>query len=142
MVKVTKTGQYVGEFRHNLTEKNRLALPKQIRAEIEGDEVVLMRGFEECIAGYDLARWAEMVKQPLAIPAFEIQGRDLRRKMFASARVIELDGQGRVVLPDTHLTWAKLEGKAGEEVVILGAGDHFEIWQKDSWEAYARKLFQ
>lgn len=138
-MKVTKIGQYLGEFRHNLTEKNRLALPKQIRIEIEGYEVILAQGFDKCIVGYDLVRWKQTAAQPLSIPEFEEQGRNLRRKVFATARVAELDAQGRVVLPDTHLEWADLKGRLGEEIVIVGAGDHFEIWQKARWEEYRTK---
>jgi len=140
MVKVTKLGQYLGEYRHSLTERNRLALPKRIRIEIDEFEVILTRGFEPCIVGYDLARWKEMVKQPLALPAYEEAGRNLRRKLFTSAVVVELDAQGRVVLPETHLNWAKLDGKVGEEVIILGVGDHFEIWQKGEWESFSQRL--
>lgn len=139
MVKLTKIGQYLGEFKHSLTEKNRLALPKQIRIEIEGNEVVLAKGFDQCIVGYDLKRWKEMAAQPLAIPGFEKQGMDLRRKVFSTARVIELDSQGRMVLPDTHLEWAGLRGSIGEEVVVIGTGDHFEIWHKEKWQEYTEK---
>lgn len=141
MVKVAKIGQYLGEFRHNLTEKNRLSLPKRIRVEIDSVEVVLTRGFEFCIVGYDLLRWDEMAKQPLSIPTFEREGRELRRKLFSSASIVELDGQGRLVIPETHLAWAKLKGKVGEEVVIIGAGDHFEIWESDEWMKESDKLF-
>lgn len=139
MVKITKIGQYLGEFRHNLTDKNRLALPKQIRVEIEGHELIVAKGFDKCIVGYDLARWKQMASQPLAIPGFEKQGMELRRKVFSTARVVELDAQGRVVLPDTHLEWAGLNGKIGEEVVVIGAGDHFELWQKEKWVVYSGK---
>lgn len=134
MVKQFKIGQYVGEYRHNLTDKNRLALPKQIRIEIDGFEVMLSKGFDSCILGYDLRRWKEMAAQPLSLPAFEVQGMELRRKVFSTARLVELDTQGRIVLPDTHLEWSSLNGKVGEDVVVIGAGDHFQIWQRDNWE--------
>lgn len=142
MVKLTKLGQFLGEFRHNLTEKNRLALPKQIRVEIDGYQVILTRGFDKCLAGYDLGRWKQMAQQPLSIPAFEQQGRELRRQLFATARVIELDMQGRLVIPDTHLVWAGLKGKIGEEVLIIGAGDHFEIWQSQMWQTQVSALYK
>lgn len=142
MVKLIKIGQYVGEFRHNLTDKNRLALPKQIRVEIEGFEVILTKGFDECLVGYDLERWKQMTVQPLALPTFEQQGREIRRKLFATARVIEIDGQGRIVIPDTHLMWIGLKGKIGEEAVIIGAGDHFEIWQNKRWDLHVEKLYK
>lgn len=141
MVKVTKVGMYVGEYRHNLTEKNRLALPKRIRIEIEGYEVILSRGFEACIAGFDRQRWQMISEQQLSAQFSESQGRQIRRQFFSSAMITELDVQGRIVLPEVLLTWAGLKGKVGEEVIIIGAGDHFEIWEKILWENYNRKLY-
>lgn len=139
MVKITRIGQFLGEFRHNLTERNRIALPKRLRIEIEGYEVILTRGFERCIAGFDRNRWNKISEEQLAIQFNDEKGRHLRRQLFASALVIEVDAQGRVVLPDMLLTWTGLKGKVGEEVVILGTGDHFEIWEKGNWESYKRE---
>lgn len=133
MVKVSKLGLFVGEFRHNLTERNRLALPKRIRVEVDGFEVVLSRGFERYIAGFDRLQWQQMVKQELSIPFHESRGRELRRQIFSSVMIVELDSQGRVVLPEPLLAWAGLKGKVGEPLVIIGAGDHFEIWEETAW---------
>lgn len=135
MVKTSKSGFFLGEFRHSLTEQNRLALPKRIRGEIEGNEVILTKGYEPCVIGYTLETWREMAKQPLSIPIFEERGRILRRQIFPAAVMTELDSQGRLVLPETLLNWSNLKGKVGEEVVIIGSGDHFEIWNQENWES-------
>ena len=140
MVKLTKLGQYLGEYRHNLTEKYRISLPKRIRIEIEGFDVVLTRGFEQCIAGFDKQRWQKIADEQLVIQFNEERGRELRRQLFSSAMIVELDGQGRVVLPEALLSWAGLKGKVGEELIVIGACDHFEIWQKDKWEAYTARF--
>ncbi len=142
MVKVNQIGQYLGEFRHNLTERNRLALPKRIRIEIVGNEVVLSRGFEECIACFDMQRWKKMADEQVATQFSEERARFLRRQIFSSALIVEIDGQGRVVIPDMLLSWAGLRGRLGEEVVIIGTGDYFELWQKERWDAYVNKLRQ
>ncbi len=140
MVKVSKLGLFLGEYRHTLTDKNRVALPKRIRVEIEGFEVILAQGYDQCIVGYTKNTWEDMAMQPLAIPSYEEQGRVLRRRLFSTAVVVELDTQGRAVLPERLLKWATLEGQIGEEVVIIGAGDHFEIWQMDLWEKYLDRM--
>ena len=139
MVNVSKMGLYVGEFWHSLTDRNRVALPKRIRIEIEGDEVILTKGFERCISGFDREQWAKMAKEQLATQFNEERGRHLRRQVFSGALIIEVDVQGRVVLPDALLTWTGLKGKIGEEVCVVGAGDHFEIWEKEIWELYKRE---
>ncbi len=64
MVKVTKLGLFLGEYRHNLTDKNRIALPKRIRIEIDDFEVILAHGDDQCIVGYTKQKWEEMSKQP------------------------------------------------------------------------------
>jgi MraZ protein len=133
MVKVTKFGWYLGEYQHNLTERNRVALPKRIRVEIDGYEVILAKGFENCIYGFDKDRWQGIANEQLEIQLNEERGRNLRRKLFATAVILEIDAQGRVVLPEILLEWARLKGKVGEPITIIGAGDHFEIWQESLW---------
>src|SRR3990167_2154935 len=128
MVNVVKLGFFVGEYRHNLTEKNRVALPKRIRAEIDSKEVILSKGEGHCIEGFDKERWKMMVTPQLSVPFTEGAGRQIRRRIFSSAIPVELDGQGRIVLYDSLLAWAGFKGKVGEELVIIGVGDHFEIW--------------
>lgn len=133
MVNIGRLGYFTGKYRHNLTERNRLALPKRFRVEIDGAEVVLSRGNESCIEGFDKGQWQEMVKVHLTIPFTEEKGREIRRRVFSSAMVVELDAQGRIVLPEPLLARAGLKGKAGEPVVIVGVGDHFEIWEESQW---------
>ncbi len=141
MVKVTKLGLFLGEYRHNLTDKNRLALPKRVRIEIDDFEVILAQGDDQCVVGYTKQKWEEMAKHPLSIPAYEEQGRMLRRRLFSTAVVVEMDIQGRLVLPEKLVVWARLAGQVGEELVIVGAGDHFEIWQSQAWQTYSQKLY-
>lgn len=135
MVKMTRVGYFLGEYRHFLTDRNRVALPKRFRLEIDGDEVILARGNGNWIEGFDAAKWKEMVKQFLNIPYTDDEGRSMRRRVFASAMILELDAQGRIVLPEQFLTWAGLKGKVGEELAVIGVGDHFEIWEKSQFEA-------
>lgn len=139
-MKITRTGFFLGEYRHNLTDKNRLALPKRIRVEIESTEVILARGFEACIAGFDRTHWQKMATEQLNMHFNDEKGRSLRRQIFSSAMVAEVDSQGRVIVPDALLTWAGLRGKIGEELLVIGAGDHFEIWTTENWNKYFKQV--
>jgi MraZ protein len=139
MVKMTRSGLFLGEYRYRLDDKFRIALPKRIRVEIEGFEIVLSKGFEPYIAGFDLVRWQKMAEQPLALPYFEERGRQLRRQVFATAVMLELDAQGRIVLPESLVRWAQLETKIGQEIVVVGVGESFEIWSEEKWSQYERK---
>ncbi|RJR15542.1 hypothetical protein C4579_01865 [Candidatus Microgenomates bacterium] len=138
MGKVTKSGFFLGEYRYRLDDKNRLLLPKRIRVEIDAFEVVLSKGFEPYIAGFDIERWRRMSQEPLSIPGYEEKGRQLRRQIFASAVILELDSLGRMVLPESLVRWAHLEESKGKELVVIGAGDHFEIWTETNWKQYLK----
>lgn len=135
-MKIGQIGLFLGEYCHHLTGGNRLALPKKIRSEISGGEVILAAGFESYIAGYDRKTWEEIANKQLEVPLYESRGRVLRRQMFANAEVLSIDDQGRVVLPQSLASWAGIK----EEVVVIGAGDHFEIWDRKQWEGYLVRL--
>jgi MraZ protein len=134
MVNLSRLGFFVGEYRHNLTERNRIVLPKRLRAEVDGDELILAKGTGFWIEGFDKAQWKQMVSRFLEVPFTDDEGRNLRQRVFSSAMIVELDSQGRVVLPDPLLSWAGLKGKIGEELVIVGVGDHLEIWERSRFE--------
>jgi len=127
---------FLGEYNHNLTSGKRLALPKKIRNRITGDEVILARGTENCINGFDKVAWEKAGNEYLAVPLYEEKGRKIRRQMFAGAQEATIDVQGRVVLPDVLMSWAGIKG----EMTVIGAGDHFEIWDSSTWKTYLRKI--
>lgn len=123
---------FLGEYKHNLTKGNRLAMPAKIRNEIKGSEVVLARGFEECILGFEKDTWEKMSATELSKPVSEHDARKVRRQLFAGAQLIEIDPQGRVVVPKSLLEHSHVN----TEAIIIGAGDHFEIWKPELWQNY------
>jgi MraZ protein len=128
---------FLGTFEPNLLDKGRIVLPKKIREELGAGKMILTIGFEQCIFGFTYGTWEEVTKPELTRPLFsDKQGRDLRRKMCAEAQNIELDGQGRCIVPAVMLEFAQIKN----ELVIIGAGDHFEIWNKSNWQEYRKKL--
>ncbi len=128
---------FLGEYKHNLTKGNRLALPSKIRSEIDVQEIVLARGFEACILAYQKSTWEEMSKAELAKPVSEEEARKIRRQLFSGAILIEIDQQGRIVMPKNLLDHAKIK----TTVVVIGAGDHFEIWEESSWQKYKEENY-
>lgn len=126
----------LGTYEPTLIGKNRLALPAKLRKEISGDRLVLAVGFEECVLGFEEKKWEEVTLNDLATPLSDKKGRDLRRKMFSQAEVVELDGQGRIVVPESLVSGREFKG----EIVVAGCGDHFEIWSKQKWEEYRARM--
>lgn len=125
---------FLGEYQTKFTGKGRVILPKKLREEIKGNQIILSRGFEGCIFGFDIKAWKKEAEKQLEISATEERARYLRRYLFASSVPVELDSQGRFTVPSALLTYAK----AGEEAVIIGAGDHFEVWNNKFWKKHLK----
>src|SRR3989338_1729799 len=115
-------GSYIPSFNLN---SRRLALPKKIRDYLATSEIILSIGFEKCLFGFDTKNWQAESKKQLVLPITQRRSRDLRRIFFASATPIKLDDQGRFVIPSDLLEYAKIK-----RPIIIGAGDHFEIWER------------
>ena len=128
---------FLGTFRPKIIDERRIALPKKVRREIKGNKIVLTVGFEACIFGFNEKDWEEIVRPELERPLFsDAGGRALRRKMCMEAMVVELGAQGRFVIPEAMVRYAGIKSK----LVLIGAGDHFEIWSEKEWEKYSKEL--
>ncbi len=127
---------FLGEYQPNITDGSRVALPKRLRDQIRGEDVVVSRGFEKCIFVYDKEDWVTESKKQVENPISDVKTRDLKRYMFASALETTVDSQGRIVLP------ANLKGYAGidKKTSVIGAGDHIEIWDTESWKVHLDKI--
>lgn len=123
---------FLGEYQPNITEGARIALPKRIRDQIEGKSVILSRGFERCIFGYDKEDWLREAEKQVNLPISDVAVRTLKRYMFSGAADVEFDTQGRIVIPQSLKEYATI----GKEIVVIGAGDHFEIWQSGNWQEH------
>jgi MraZ protein len=121
---------FLGEYEHMLDDRGRVTLPRKIRQELTGDEIVLSRGFDTCIFGFDRESWEKESQKHLETSLTDEKGRDIRRYLFAHAEQGEIDKLGRILLPAQLKEYSHLE----KEVVIVGAGDHFEIWNRELWQ--------
>lgn len=113
---------FLGQFEMKFTGIGRVALPKLLREEIIGRKIVLRMG-EECLEGYSRQDWDSTFK-------LEERILDERRLIFSGSYSVELDHQGRLVIPAALLELAKL----ASEVSLIGVGDHFEIWDQSHWQ--------
>jgi len=124
---------FLGEYDHALDERGRITLPRKIRQELEGErELILARGFDTCIFGFDKSSWLREAGKHLETPVTDEKARNLRRYLFSGAQKETLDSLGRILLPAQLKDYASIT----RNVIIIGAGDHFEIWEKTKWEKY------
>jgi MraZ protein len=125
-----------GTFEHSLDAKNRLTIPAKFRAALAG-KVFLVRGVDPCISVYPEQTYTGLTQAALAgLNPFSPQARELKRMFYGNATDTELDSAGRVMLTPRQLEHARI----GREVVITGAGDCLELWDRSAWEAYDRDL--
>lgn len=126
---------FLGAYDHTIDDRGRLALPKKIRLEISGSELVLARGFEKCILVYTRADWERETGKELELPISDGRGREIKRYLFSGAELVEIDRVGRILLPQLLQDYAGIK----KEVTVLGAGDHFELWDPKGWRDYFAK---
>ncbi len=127
---------FLGSYTPSFDPKSRrIALPKKIRDYLATSEIVLSLGFEKCIFGFDTPRWAKESAKQLEQSLADRSSRYLRRLFFSGAELIKLDDQGRFVIPLNLREYAQIA-----RPVIIGAGDHFEIWESSRWLRQRTKL--
>ncbi len=127
---------FLGEYKTSFSGKGRVILPRKFRQELKANEIILSRGFEECIWGFDVKDFEEEAKKQLETPVTEERARYLRRYLFSGSESVELDAQGRIIIPSALLDFASVKN----EVVIIGAGDHFEIWEGEKWYKHIKEV--
>jgi MraZ protein len=119
---------FFGEFEYKIDEKGRVPIPPKFRVALRGG-VVLSPGVEGCITAYPMSEWdklASAISEGVISPS---KLRMLKRAVFATAFNLEIDNQGRIALPPPLRQHAEIIS----EVVIIGANNYFELWNKIRW---------
>jgi transcriptional regulator MraZ len=128
-----------GTFDHTLDAKNRLTVPSKFRSTLAGP-IFVVKGAEPCLSVYPAATYDAMAQAALAdLNPMSPQKRELARLFYMNAMSLELDGAGRIMLTPGYLEHA---GITSREVVVAGAGDCLELWDKARWESYDADLAQ
>ncbi len=127
---------FYGEYTVSFTGQGRIVLPKKIRELLKGNSFVVTKGFDTCLAGYDRKDWEDRAKDLLSVSLLDKDNINKRRYLFSSASYVEIDDQGRFVVPKSLLKFLTESNK----VVIIGVGDHFELWDEEKWSAYNQNI--
>ena len=126
-----------GSYSHRLDAKGRVVLPAKFREEL-GGLVVAAIGIERCVTLYSPDRWEALLEKLQQLPSGNSKARDLRRIILASAHELEIDGMGRILMPNVLRTY----GSINQEVTINGNGDRIEIWDQTAWDQYQSAVLQ
>jgi MraZ protein len=125
---------FIGEYLHNLDEKGRLAIPVKFRKELA--KSVVTKGLDGCLVVYPAVEWKKLADRLSALPISKANTRAFSRLMLAGAMDVEVDGQGRVSLPEYLRQFAVLKKK----VIVAGLSNRVEIWDSGKWEKYRQEM--
>ncbi len=120
---------FLGEYTHSIDDKGRLTIPAKYRA-ILAAGLVVTRGFDNNLMIYPMSGWEELAERIMSKPVSNPKVRELRRRLFSAAADLELDRQGRVLIPPQLRTFAGINGS----VLVAGNFDYVEVWSIDQWE--------
>jgi MraZ protein len=123
---------FTGEYRHTIDDKGRVAVPARFRGDLAGTAFV-SRWIDGCLAIFPKAEWNVLADKVGALQLTDASARNFARFLFSGAVEVELDRQGRTVVPAYLREFAALDGEA----VVVGARDHLELWQPQRWAAYS-----
>jgi len=118
----------------HLDPKGRLAIPakyREVLAELcRGQLVATIDIRDACLRIYPLPVWQELETRLEALPSTDVGVRRIQRLLLGYASDLEMDSNGRVLLPSYLRKYAQLEKK----LVLVGMGKKFELWSEDSWQ--------
>ena len=121
----------MGEFHHNLDDKNRLIIPSKFRYEL-GSKFIVTRGIEKCLFVYPVDEWNKIIEKLNTLPFTNKDARTFMRMFLSGATECELDNNGRVQITGPLMNYAFLN----KECVVIGVGDRLEIWDQDMFNNF------
>ncbi len=126
---------FSGKYYYSIDPKGRLIIPSPFREIISTHYnpklYVVNDLFYKCLNIYPQDEWIKLEQKVRQMPSMDEAVQYFKRKVIASAQEVELDKQGRILIPAAHREDAGLNG----EIVIAGALDKIEVWDRKEWDA-------
>ena len=110
-----------GRYQHNIDAKGRIFVPAKLREKL-GETFIAAAVMDHCVSLYSMEEWDKLIEGLSGTPM--TQARKLLRYISTNAADVQVDAQGRILLPKHLLTYASLE----KEALVVGAGKRAEIW--------------
>jgi len=125
----------IGQFEGKVGEKFQTALPKKFREEI-GQSLIVTKGLDANLIIVSEDNWLTLLEGTQNKPLTDKSSREVQRFLLGNASVLELDSQGRFVIPEYLRHFAGIE----KEVIFAGIQRFVEVWSKDGWEKEQENL--
>ena len=120
---------FMGEYNHTIDAKGRLIIPAKFR-EVLGDEFVVTKGMDGCLFVFDNSEWQVFAEKLRSLPMIDKEVRQFTRFFLAGAASVEVDKQGRILLPSVLRDFSGIT----KDTVLIGVGSRIEIWSRERWE--------
>ncbi len=124
----------LGEFSHNLDAKGRMTIPAKFRTKLTSGAIIT-RGLDHCLFVFDSKEWEILAQKLNALPLAQANARAFGRLMLAGAADVELDKQGRILIPNYLREYAGLK----KQTIVAGLYSRIEIWDSEAWRGYKAK---
>ena len=122
---------FLGEYQHSLDSKGRIIVPSKFREEL-GARFIATKGLDNCLFLYPMEEWKIIEEKLRALPFTRADVRSFARFFFSGAAELEIDRQGRILLPPNLREYAGIE----KDLTIIGVGARVEIWANEKWAPY------
>lgn len=128
---------FTSEYECKLDAKGRLVLPARIKTQLpepdgEGQELVIRRGFEQCLIIYPMVEFKKVFSKISSLSEFNEEYRKLQRNFLAGVVTVELDSNGRFLIPKSMLSYAQVD----KDAMLVGTGSKVEIWNPSIYEKH------
>lgn len=125
----------IGQHQSKIGDDGRIALPKKFREKF-GNKFVIAQGYEGSLIIIEDSKWEEVVSSLTTRPFFLGEARDTSRFLLGSASYIDIDEQGRFVIPDYLRKYSGIKNVG----IFLGLGSYMELWDEEKWKDYSLNL--
>jgi len=119
---------FMGEYNHSIDTKGRVIIPSKFRESL-GEEFVITQGLDGCLFVFPNNEFHAFEEKLKALPMSNKEARKFVRFFLAGAAQVELDKQGRILIPNVLREFAGLE----KDLALVGVGSRVEIWDKERW---------
>ena len=125
----------IGEYKHNLDPKKRLAITSKFRKEL-GNGAILTKGLDGCLFIFPSKNWAPFAEMLGGLSIGKQDTRSFARFFLSGAVQVEFDSLGRILIPDNLKKYAGLN----KSIVVAGLFNRLEIWDEIKWNNYKSNL--
>ncbi|MDD2372924.1 MAG: division/cell wall cluster transcriptional repressor MraZ [Syntrophomonadaceae bacterium] len=122
---------FLGEYQHSLDSKGRITVPSRLREQL-GEKFVATKGLDNCIFLYPMEEWRTIEEKLKSLPFTRADVRSFARFFFSGASEMEIDRQGRTLMPINLREYASID----KDLIIIGVGSRIEIWSAANWGKY------